>query len=146
MTGWQEGEAVKAAVVGFNAWRSMRGRGNDERRKILEQVSGFIERHGDGRFSSAEGSNQYQNQIQIRDRAGWWRDTGDGRLFLFTAEGMREALKGFDFEPALDELQACGAIPKPGADGKRAKLVKVGGRPVRLYEVRADVLGGEHGD
>jgi len=28
LTGWPEGEAVKAAVIGFNAWRSLRGRGN----------------------------------------------------------------------------------------------------------------------
>jgi putative DNA primase/helicase len=94
LTGWPEGEAVKAAVIGFNAWRSLRGRGNDERRQILQRVSDFIERHGDGRFSDADGTRE----SQTRDRAGWWRDTQDGRLYLFTAEGMREALKGFDFQ------------------------------------------------
>jgi putative DNA primase/helicase len=83
---------------------------------------------------------------QTRDRAGWWRDTQNARLYLFTAEGMREALKGFDFKRALDELQACGAIPKPGADGKRAKPENIGGRKVRVYEVLADALGGDHGD
>jgi putative DNA primase/helicase len=59
---------------------------------------------------------------------------------------MREALNGFDFKRALDELQACGAIPKPGADGKRAKPENIGGRKVRVYEVLADALGGDHGD
>jgi putative DNA primase/helicase len=142
LTGWPEGEAVKAAVDGFNAWRSMRGRGNDERRQIIQKVSDFIERHGDGRFSSADANGENQT----RDRAGWWRDTQNGRLYLFTAEGMREALKGFDFKRALDELQACGAIPKPGADGKRAKPENIGGRKVRVYEVLADALGGDHGD
>jgi putative DNA primase/helicase len=141
LTGWPEGEAVKAAVIGFNAWRSLRGRGNDERRQILQKVSDFIERHGDGRFSNADDSHE----SQTRDRAGWWRDTQDGRLYLFTAEGMREALKGFDFKRALDELEACGAIPKAGADGKRAKPENIGGRKVRVYEVRADELGGDHG-
>lgn len=68
----------------------MRGQGDDERRQILEQVSDFIERHGDGRFSSADNSHE----SQIRDRAGWWRDTLDGRLYLFTTEGIRDALKG----------------------------------------------------
>jgi putative DNA primase/helicase len=120
----------------------MRGRGNDERRQILQKVSDFIERHGDGRFSSADANGENQT----RDRAGWWRDTQDGRLYLFTAEGMREALKGFDFKRALDELEACGAIPKPGADGKRAKPENIGGRKVRVYEVLADALGGDHGD
>ena len=141
LTSWPEGEAIKAAVIGFGAWRSMRGRGNDERRQILQRVSDFIERHGDGRFSSADDAHE----SQTRERAGWWRDGQDGRLYLFTADGMREALKGFDFKRALDELEVCGAIPKAGADGKRAKPESIGGRKVRVYEVRADALGAEHG-
>lgn len=58
---------------------------------------------------------------------------------------MRDALKGFDFKRALDELEACGVIPKPGEDGRRAKLERIGGQPVRVYEVQVDVLNGEHG-
>ncbi|MCB1968618.1 MAG: DUF927 domain-containing protein [Candidatus Accumulibacter sp.] len=141
LTGWPEGDAIKAAVVGFKAWRSLRGRGNDERRQILERVSNFIERHGDGRFSNADTSTE----MQVRERAGWWRDHQGRRLYLFTAEGMREALKGFDFNRALDELEACAAIPKAGANGKRSKLERIGGRTVRVYEVQADSLGSDHG-
>src|SRR5690606_21184271 len=107
VTGWPEGEAIQAAAAGFNAWRSLRGRGNDERRQILERVSGFIERHGDARFSNADSVTD----APVRDRAGWWRDLGeDGRQYLFTSEGMREALKGFDFNRALAVLQDAGAI------------------------------------
>jgi putative DNA primase/helicase len=138
LTGWPEGDAVKAAVIGFKAWRSLRGGGNDERRKILEQVSDFVERHGDGRFSSADASGP----CGLRDRAGWWCDTQVGRLYLFTAEGMRDALKGFDFKRALDELEACGVIPKPGEDGRRGRPERIGGRIARVYEVRADALRG----
>jgi len=141
LTGWPEGDAIKAAVIGFKAWRSLRGRGNDERRQILERVSNFIERHGDGRFSNADTSNE----IQVRERAGWWRDSKGSRLYLFTADGMREALKGFDFNRALDELEGCAAIPKAGANGKRSKPERIGGRTVRVYEVQADALGSGHG-
>lgn len=140
ITGWPEGEAIKAAAEGFRLWRSMRGRGNDERRQILDRVSGFIERHGDGRFSDAD--SNIENPI--RDRAGWWRDTNEGRAYLFTAEGLREALRGFDFNRALDALQESGALQMPGADGKRAKLYRIGKRPMRLYPVQADKLGDEH--
>ncbi|AAZ98772.1 conserved hypothetical protein [Thiobacillus denitrificans ATCC 25259] len=141
ITGWSEGEAIKAASEGFRLWRAARGRGNDERRQILDRVSGFIERHGDGRFSDAENSGE----TPIRDRAGWWRDTPEGREYLFTADGMREALKGFDFARALDALQVSGALPTPGADGKRARFYRIGGRGVKLYPVQADKLGGDHG-
>ncbi|MDA8129638.1 MAG: DUF927 domain-containing protein [Betaproteobacteria bacterium] len=141
ITGWPEGEAVKAAAEGFRVWRAARGRGNDERRQILDRVLGFIERHGDGRFSDAD----HTGETPIRDRAGWWRDTGEGREYLFTADGMREALKGFDFKRALDALQEVGALPIPGADGRRQRFHRIGGRGVKLYPVHADKLGGDHG-
>ena len=141
ITGWPEGEAIKAAAEGFRAWRAMRGKGNDERRQILERVSGFIERHGSGRFSDADAASE----APLRDRAGWWKETNDSREYLFTAEGMREALKGFDFNRALDVLQQAGALPAPGADGKRAKFYRICGHGMKLYPVQAEKLGGDHG-
>lgn len=141
ITGWPEGEAIKAAAEGFRVWRAMRGQGNDERRQILEKVSGFIERHGSGRFSDADATSE----APLRDRAGWWKESNDSREYLFTAEGMREALKGFDFNRALDVLQEAGALPVPGADGKRAKFYRICGHGMKLYPVQAEKLGGDHG-
>ena len=142
ITGWPEGAAVAAAAEGFKAWRSTRGRGNDERRQILEQVSGFIERHGDSRFSNADGVSDDAMRI---NRAGWWREENGGRIYLFNAEGLRESLKGFDFKRALDTLQESGALPKADASGERAKAQRIGGRLVRLYPIQADKLGADHG-
>jgi putative DNA primase/helicase len=142
ITGWPEGEAIKAAADVFRVWRAMRGKGNDERRQILDKVSCFIERHGDGRFSDADASDENN---PLRDRAGWWRNTHDGREYLFTTEGMHEALKGFDFKRALDVLQEAGVLPVPGADGKRAKFYRIAGRGLKLYPVQSEKLGGDHG-
>jgi putative DNA primase/helicase len=61
----------------------MRGKGNDERRQILEKVSGFIERHGSGRFSDADATSE----APLRDRAGWWREAGDSREYLYSLHG-----------------------------------------------------------
>jgi len=142
ITRWPEEAAINAAAAGFKAWRSLRGRGNDERRQILERVSGFIERHGDGRFSSADNADK----TPVRDRAGWWRDDGEsGRVYLFNADGLREALKGFDFKRALDTLQDSGALPKPDASGERSKPERIDGRQMRLYSIQANKLGGAHG-
>ncbi|MEF8697708.1 MAG: DUF927 domain-containing protein [Candidatus Accumulibacter sp. UW25] len=149
ITGWPEGEATKAAAEGFTLWRSLRGRGNDERRQILERVSDFIERHGDARFSRMRtpeetkmfnGDPDQSSGLIVRDRAGWYRDIDGGREYLFTAEGLREALKGFDFTRGLDTLQTAGALPPSGADGKRAKSYRPDGRPVKLYAINADRL------
>jgi len=142
VTGWPVGAAGEAAAKGFKLWQSMRGKGNDERRQILQRVSGFIERHGDGRFSDADTTSD----VQIRDRAGWWRDTNGGREYLFTTDGMREATKGIDFKRALDVLQEAKALPTPGANGERARFIRIAGRGVKLYPVDPDKLaGGEHG-
>ena len=137
VTGWAEGEAIKAAGVGFAAWLSLRGdagQGNSERGQIVERITSFIERHGDSRFSDAD-SDDEQRALLVRDRAGWWRAAGDGRIYLFTADGLREALKGFDFNRALDTLQEAGAIAAPGADGKRAKSFRIRDRVMKLYAV-----------
>jgi len=143
LTGWPEGAATASAAEIFAAWRATRGRGTDERRRVLERVSGFIERHGDGRFSDADSGES----TAIRDRAGWWRnDDGGNRVYLFTAEGMREALKGLDFKRALDTLQAAGALQPPGASGERAKPDRIAGRPVRVYEINPVKLEGDHGN
>lgn len=138
LTGWPEGAAGEAAGLAFKLWQAGRGKGNDERRQIVEKVAGFIERHGDGRFSDADTTTD----VQIRDRAGWWRDTTGGREYLFTTEGMREALKGYDFKRGLDVLQEAGALPPPGANGERARFTRIAGRGVKLYPIATEKLAG----
>lgn len=141
VTGWPKGAAIEAAAVGFAAWQALRGekKGNAERDQIADRIKSFIERHGDSRFSDVQGDDQYAHMI--RDRAGWWKDCGDdGRVYLFTADGMNEALKGFDLKRALAALQELGAIDAPSGGGERAKTHRVDGRSVRLYTVRADKL------
>lgn len=140
LTGWPEGEAVNAASEAFRAWQAMRGRGNDERRQIPERVAEFIERHGDSRFSDADAGGDDAMRI---NRAGWWRNTPDGRVYLFNGAAMREALSGFDFRRALDTLQEVGALP--ASSGERSKPERIGGRVVRLFAIHADRLRGGDG-
>ncbi len=147
VTGWEPGEASRAAGVGFAAWLSLRGgadQGNSERGQIVERLTGFIERHGDSRFSDAD-SEDDQRHAMVRDRAGWWRNTGGeaGTVYLFTSDGMREALKGFDFNRALDALQLAGLIDAPNANGKRAKPHRIRGRVMKLYAVSPSKTEGE---
>ncbi len=52
LTGWANGEAVKAARTCFSAYLDARGGiGNSEHDAILRQVSGFFQLHGDARFT-----------------------------------------------------------------------------------------------
>ena len=135
ITGWEEGEATAAALDALKQWQEMRGRGPSEHAQILKQVAEFIERHGDGRFSDADGSDNRP----VQNRAGWWRDKDKGRRYMLNSSAMREAVLGFDFKRALDTLQAAGALPE-GADGKRSKTYRIGKQSMRLYEINPDHL------
>ena len=138
ITGWPEGAAVDAAAEVFTVWRAMRGKGNDERRQIFARLADFLERHGDSRFTSVDDIRE--DRIIVRDRAGWWSDENEGRIYLFNAAGLREALKGFDFKQALDTLEEAGVLPPKQVNGERARPVRIGGRVVKLYHVNGDRL------
>lgn len=143
VTGWSQGEATRAAEVGFAAWLALRGSGasNAEKGQIAERLLGFLERHGDSRFSDMD-DNDDQRTGMVRDRAGWWQNSGTGRVYWFTAEGLREALKGLDFAPALSALELAGLIPAAGGDGKRARFKRIQGRGLKLYPVHPEGIAG----
>ena len=75
----------------------------------------------------------------MHNRAGW-RDASGGVRYLFTASGMKEAIKGFDLKRATDVLIQCGALPPPGADGKRSPRMWIHGERVRVYPISPDNL------
>lgn len=139
ITGWAEGEATSAAEVGFAAWLAQRGEvsGNAEQDQVVQAVLGFVERHGDSRFSDAAGPYDDHTQAMVRDRAGWWTSSGNGVEYLFTGVGMREALKGFDFARALKVLRTVGLLDAP-PNGEASKVKRIHGRFVRVYVVQSE--------
>lgn len=145
ITGWPTGEAIRAAGAGFEAWRSSRdtkpGK-NSEQGQIVQAITDFIDKHGDSRFSDADMVPDPARPVLVRDRAGYWRNTDTGRVYLFHSVGMREALKGFDFGRAIAYLQEVGMVPPPGNDGKTPRQHKIQGTNNRWYEVRPDAATG----
>ncbi|MDN7906226.1 DUF927 domain-containing protein [Burkholderia diffusa] len=104
---WESGFAVTAARHAFDLWRQHRS-GNGlgaEHAAILRAVSDFIDRHGSARFSNRNGSVDL-----VRDRAGWWEQDGDRRLYLFTSGALREATKGYDINRVVRALREAGAV------------------------------------
>ncbi|MFZ4702616.1 MAG: hypothetical protein ACOYMG_21445 [Candidatus Methylumidiphilus sp.] len=120
VTGWPVGAAGEAAAHEFKIWLSMRGKGNDERRQILQRVSGFIERHGDGRFSDADTTND----VQIRDRAGWWRDGHDGKSVTIPIGTYGMLLLGDKLESVADGPPTKGNGHTAGHDAPAKTLTK----------------------
>ena len=135
ITGWQTGEALEAAAFALGGWADLRGGGHGEDQQILNAVRDFLDRHGDARFSSLDTSGS-----GIRDRAGYWRDTENGRVWYFTAGALREAASGFETRRIADALEAAGWLAAVDP-GKRSKRIKVEGRTAALYAI--DPEGGD---
>ncbi|HUV23096.1 MAG TPA: DUF927 domain-containing protein [Gammaproteobacteria bacterium] len=129
ITGWQEGEAIKSAMLGFELWRESRGQGQTEDRQILQAIHDFIMRNGDSRFSCIK-----DETIPVRERAGYWRSTEKGKVYLFNPPGLKEAAAGFDIRRILAALDFAGWIFEHD-HGKRSKKTKVDGRSISLYSI-----------
>ena len=132
ITGWEEGEAMSAALLAFKMWRDFRGQGQTENRQILHAIKNFILRNGDARFSSV-----FNENIPIRERAGYWKDSTEGRIYLFNSPALQEAASGFELRRILTALESAGWIIEHDI-GKRSKKVKVAGSSVSLYAIRPD--------
>jgi putative DNA primase/helicase len=141
---WREGDAIVAASEMFRVWRKDRPSGNQEPHQILDAVRSFIERHGASRFAPMDrNSNFYSNGIvpekTVYDRAGW----KDDDFYYFHKDGMREALKGFDFKRALEVMRE-NRVLIPGKDGKSSTPKDPPGeKQQRLYVIKAEALDSE---
>lgn len=138
LTGWREGEAIEASVTGFNLWREHRGQGNTEDRQILEAIADFIDRHGDSRFSDLD--QPASAGPLIRDRAGYWRNTAEGRTYYLTSGGLKEAGAGHELKAVIATLDAAGWITERST-GKNSIKVKVHGKATNLYAIQPQEAG-----
>ncbi|MCG5537386.1 DUF927 domain-containing protein [Halorhodospira sp. 9622] len=131
ITGWAEGEALDAATAAFDWWRAAKGTGRTEQQQILDAVADFLARHGDARFSPINGEPR-----PVQNRAGYWRDDPEGRVYLLHSAALQEAAAGFDTVRALDALESAGWLAE--REGRaRSVRVRPQGQPLRrFYAVR----------
>jgi uncharacterized protein (DUF927 family) len=69
LTGWEKGEATRAASGCFLAWVNVFGLGSREEWKLLEQVRSFFQLHGSSRFENLDGDPGQR----IINRCGFYR-------------------------------------------------------------------------
>ena len=127
-----EPDSVRLAMLAlFAEWQGERSADSSEDAAIKAQLVEFVTRHGEAHFSELGIPTD-----KVRDRAGWWRQDGEARVWLFTAEGLRRAVPGFEQRTVLDVLDAAGWIAERDKSGKRSKRVKAEGRALWLYHLR----------
>ncbi len=154
LTGWPQGEAIKAAFRMFRDWlHAFGGEENREPRKMVEQVQAWIQAHAGARLEDwRRPSISDTHAPRTMNRAGWKRPTretaslneGDHvfEYLIYPAVFRGELCNGFDPAQVAKVLLDAGLLERgdgknipvkvrePGADGTS-----------RLYCIKPAVLG-----
>lgn len=145
ITGWAKGIASSAAVTCFESWVSLRGgTGNQETRRLLEQVRDFLEKHGDTRFVEVKFTGQKlvlaDPKQKVLNRAGFRRREPEGATeFLVLPGAFHEICEGFNIRTAAKILIEKGVLT-PAEDGKSQKsrrLPDMG--PKKFYHINSSI-------
>ena len=101
ITGWQQGEAMRAAGVCLAAWLSQRGgESNQEERAMLAQVQEFFERHGEARFADwHRPATQDNHAPRVINKAGFRKHDGtedQTEWYVYPQVWRAEVCKGYD--------------------------------------------------
>lgn len=142
LTGWSKGEAAEAAAACFEAWLSSSGGEDQEKKRLLAQVRGFIERHGEARFEPIDSAGG----LVVRDRAGFKRAVAGEPEWLVLGEVWRtEVVRGFVEDWAVRVLSESGWL-KPGSDRPRVQIRTKSMGKIRAYLLTARAAGREPGE
>lgn len=140
ITGWQAGEAYKASEECFKSWLSNIGnvKHSQEHHQAIERIKGFIEQHGESRFSYLDAPDPMPtiNRVGYRKR----EDTGTVYYFLPTMF-KNEVCKGLNLKTVKSALKVTDLLIT-GSDGKDfLKRIPEHKNPVRLVAVKGEILG-----
>lgn len=141
LTGWETGEAERAAQACFKAWLDARGTtGDSDSAAILAQVRGFLEANGEARFTRWDAPEDGARTI---NRAGFRKHGGDGPTYYIERECFRrEVCAGFDHQAVARLLAGRDALKTESSGGTTCKERLPDGRSVRVYVI-APALWGE---
>jgi putative DNA primase/helicase len=147
ITGWESGTAISGVIKIFEKWKEgQHGEAKArEYTQILSRIRDFIDRHGDSRFSDIDWTEPVPNKFNqgppsVRDRAGYWKNTEYGKLYLFSPAGLQEAGGDFEMSRILKALKEAGAFVKTGADKKAITTRVPGGGTAGLYWIDPEKL------
>lgn len=134
LTGWETGEAERAARACFAAWLAGRGTaGNAEPVAMLAQVRAFLESHGESRFTAWDAP---PDGVRTVNRAGYRKASADGPVFYVEREVFRrEVCSGFDAAAVARVMKDAGALI-PENDGSLTRTERLpDSRRIRVYVI-----------
>jgi putative DNA primase/helicase len=145
---WNKCSALIAAMEIFHTWKQTQPQssGSKETQQLLQAVNDFIQTYG-ACFSDIDWAPRYDPSGRlinaepvIHERAGYWKDIGGKRIYLFTSEGLAKASGGFGTRKAAEVLDSLGALVEKGADKRSKPTDTPDGNKKRLYWVDPEKL------
>lgn len=127
LTAWPKGAAMAAAGRMFQDWlRAFGGEGNQEPRKMVEQVQAWVQAHAGTRLEDwRRPSISDTHAPRTMNRAGWKRPTKDTKdrpeheqvfeYLIYPAVFKGELCKGFNPKQVAKELAARGLLARDDA-------------------------------
>jgi len=154
LTGWPQGEAVKACMRMFKDWlNAFGGEMNREPRKMVEQVQAWIQAHAGARLEDWRRPSVVDSHApRTMNRAGWKRPTAETADFeekyqvfeylIYPAVFKSELCNGFDPAQVTKELLKAGVLERGDGKNISVKVREPGaGGQSRLYCIKPDLLG-----
>ncbi|WP_410491114.1 DUF927 domain-containing protein [Aeromonas hydrophila] len=141
VTGWPEGEALRAVRVCLKAWLAERGHlGNKEDAATLEQVRGFVTAHQYTRFADWFDANH-----RPANMVGFRKVESDGVSFFVLPPGWAEITKGRDPKRAAHLCLEAGYLLASKDKKRLQRLSRLPGmgKAVRVYVLTERVLADE---
>lgn len=166
-TGWGEGYAIEAAHACFRAWvRERGGVGNAEATAMLRQVRGFLEAHGDARFTWVQRVDD-DHAGKTMHRAGFKRfvsadkpvnsdreymaeygekmsaadaERSDTEYLILTEPFRKEVCGGFDHRAVARLLADMGALKREGSGRYdfKVRIRSIG--DIRAYRIQSSIF------
>lgn len=158
LTGWPQGEAVKAAFRMFKDWlHAFGGEENREPRKMVEQVQAWIQAHAGARLEDwRRPSISDTHAPRTMNRAGWKRPTKDTaslnepdhvfEYLIYPAVFRGELCNGFDPAQVAKELAARGLLVRDGAHLQVKAREPGAAKPGRFFLLAPGILEGIDGN
>ncbi|WP_130537650.1 DUF927 domain-containing protein [Thiomicrorhabdus indica] len=150
ITGWEKGEAFKAAKACFESWLGnlKSAKHSHEEMQALEQVRGFVERYGESRFAELSRADDDHAPRTI-DRVGYrYGESVNGELeyvyYILPEMFKTEVCKGINFKLAIHALKKHGHLKhQPGRNTTVTPRETETGKRASCYAIRSTVLDEE---
>lgn len=162
VTGWQKGEALRAADNVFQRWlRDRGGEGNLEEKQIIDNVTLLIEKYGESRFTRWESEDAKIDEHAPRSMEKWGyrkttsetdpllRTSTENFYYVFTEAFKAELCKGYDPVRVARLLRDRGALVCREEKGRSrlqysARLPGMGKSPTKCYLIKPAALYADH--